>query len=379
MSSEPSKKTTDQSSSKNPLAAQQPIYSSIWNKTGQAVDDFSPFTGNVVAGATAPQWSGAQGIVDANVGTNATDTAAMAKKIASGYFLDPTNDPTFQGAVNSAIAPVTRQLQEKVLPGITDRSIRAGGVGGGPGAYGGASQDIQENQAVHDWSKTAGDITSTMANASRNAGMSLINLIPGLNTSANAEALAGPQADVAGGSLMQSFNQSDLDNELQKYQLNQNSTLPFLQQAAQILGMGGFGDTTGKTVETGSAPSVAAQWLQGLTGGAGVANSLFGAAKGGTSAATGIMSMLSLLSDRRAKEDIEAIGKTFDDQTIYRYRYKGSPVVHIGLIAQEVLERTPEAITEIDELLHVNYDLATKFAAEIGRGEYDDGDDQRAA
>lgn len=50
------------------------------------------------------------------------------------------------------------------------------------------------------------------------------------------------------------------------------------------------------------------------------------------------------LSDERAKEDIQKIAETEDGQNIYSYRYKGSPRTEIGLMAQEVAERKPEAV-----------------------------------
>jgi hypothetical protein len=41
-------------------------------------------------------------------------------------------------------------------------------------------------------------------------------------------------------------------------------------------------------------------------------------------------------SDERLKENIKAVGKTFDGQTIHSFNYKGDPRTQIGLIAQEV-------------------------------------------
>jgi hypothetical protein len=73
-----------------------------------------------------------------------------------------------------------------------------------------------------------------------------------------------------------------------------------------------------------------------------------------------------LLSDERAKEDIEPIGKTADGQTIYRYRYKGDPEVQIGLLAQDVERQTPEAVREIGGLKMVDMDKATRRAAMFG-------------
>lgn len=72
---------------------------------------------------------------------------------------------------------------------------------------------------------------------------------------------------------------------------------------------------------------------------------------------------LAFLSDERAKEDIVPVGKTFDGQTIYRFRYIGSPATQIGLLAGEVEKVHPEAIEYLPSGLRmVNYDLATRKA-----------------
>lgn len=71
-------------------------------------------------------------------------------------------------------------------------------------------------------------------------------------------------------------------------------------------------------------------------------------------------------SDERVKEDIEPVGKTNDGQTIYRFRYKGDPTPQIGLIAQEVEDKYPQAVKTDDQgLKHVDYDKAI-HAAEGG-------------
>ena len=64
--------------------------------------------------------------------------------------------------------------------------------------------------------------------------------------------------------------------------------LNFEQLAAQIGGTGGFGGKATQGTQTGPPPSMATQLLQGITGGTGTANSLFGGGPGGTSAAGNI-------------------------------------------------------------------------------------------
>lgn len=76
---------------------------------------------------------------------------------------------------------------------------------------------------------------------------------------------------------------------------------------------------------------------------------------------SGIGSLFAL-SDRDAKTDIEKVGKTDDGQNVYAYRYKhegkGGPV-HLGLMAQEVEKKRPEAVMKgADGLRRVNYGIA---------------------
>jgi len=66
------------------------------------------------------------------------------------------------------------------------------------------------------------------------------------------------------------------------------------------------------------------------------------------------------MSDANAKEEIEQIGETDDGQPIYRYRYKGSPRTEIGLMAQDVVKRNPDAVrrNRATGLMAVDYDKA---------------------
>jgi hypothetical protein len=62
-----------------------------------------------------------------------------------------------------------------------------------------------------------------------------------------------------------------------------------------------------------------------------------------------------MVSDMRLKEDIRLVGRTFDGLNVFTFHYKGDPVVRMGVMAQEVLKVHPEAVTEIDGYLAVDY------------------------
>jgi hypothetical protein len=73
------------------------------------------------------------------------------------------------------------------------------------------------------------------------------------------------------------------------------------------------------------------------------------------------------MSDERSKDNMEPIGKTFDGQNIYKFNYKGDPKTNIGLSAQEVEKRNPNAVHRTESGLRmVNYADATSGAADRG-------------
>ena len=104
--------------------------------------------------------------------------------------------------------------------------------------------------------------------------------------------------------------------------------------------------------------------LGGMFGGggalAGLGTGIFDAMAG-----TGFMGAGSFLpalaaSDERVKDDIEPVGELFDRTPVYSYRYKGDPTPHIGVMAQEVEQDTPEAVHEIGGIKYVDYNKATE-------------------
>lgn len=75
--------------------------------------------------------------------------------------------------------------------------------------------------------------------------------------------------------------------------------------------------------------------------------------------------VLSLFSDARIKENLRPVGKLYNGLTVYSFNFPGEEVTRIGLIAQEVEQLIPEAVSETEEgLKMVDYLLATQFQPE---------------
>lgn len=81
----------------------------------------------------------------------------------------------------------------------------------------------------------------------------------------------------------------------------------------------------------------------------------------------GASASANILSDERAKEDVQQVGEMADGTPLYRYRYKGDTTIHMGPMAQDVEKRTPEAVDDDGPggLKTVNMDAATRKAAQI--------------
>ncbi len=82
------------------------------------------------------------------------------------------------------------------------------------------------------------------------------------------------------------------------------------------------------------------------------------AGTGGAAAPASSMMYAVAASDRRLKENIKKIRVAENGLTIYQYSYKGCEKVYEGVMAQDVLGHTPEAVTIMSNgFFAVNYDM----------------------
>jgi hypothetical protein len=80
------------------------------------------------------------------------------------------------------------------------------------------------------------------------------------------------------------------------------------------------------------------------------------ASRAASSAASNAASHVSIPSDIRLKQDIVPLSRTADGLQLYRYRYIGDDVFYVGVMAQEVAERVPDAVTRGENgYLQVDY------------------------
>lgn len=133
----------------------------------------------------------------------------------------------------------------------------------------------------------------------------------------------------AQGQAQQAYDQGEIDAAMRKDLMGKSSDMSALQQYAQLIsGLGGqFGTQTNTQSQGMGLGGVLGLGLQGL----------------------------SLFSDRRLKENVRRVGTADNGLPIYTYTYRGSPTVHMGVMAQDVAEIAPEAVHERAGYLAVDY------------------------
>ena len=278
----------------------------------------------------------------------------MTQQAAAGY--NPQNfsqgvsaymSPYMQqamGATAAQLQNVNQQQQQQLL-----------GQGISQGAFGGDRGKIAQAALMNQQNLAMGQTLGNMANQGYQSAAQ--NYMGGLAAQGQLGAQYGNI-----GNLAQTAGMTGAQ------QLSSAGAIPYaVQQAQNAAGYQQF------------AQQQAYPW-QTLGSLANMASGL-GAGQGGTSSTTspGPNTMNSIMglgtsllgfmtpSDERLKENMEPIGKTFDGQNIYKFNYKGDPKTNIGLSAQEVEKRNPDAVHKTDEGIRmVDYNDATSHSADRG-------------
>jgi hypothetical protein len=189
-----------------------------------------------------------------------------------------------------------------------------------------AQQQAALGQQLFNQGNTAAGTSAALGSGLYNIGANTASQLAALGTGAQTAALQGAAAQMTAGQAQQATQQAE--NNALYNQFLQAQSLPYqqLQLASNIaLGTGTAQGSTTTTTQPGG-----------------------------------------FFSDERLKENIKAVGKTFDGQTIHSYNYKGDPRTQIGLIAQEVQKHHPEAVGLAGGYKTVDYDKATEDAADRG-------------
>ncbi len=339
-------------------AAAQPYQEAAGANYGTAVQNAQPYqqaaTGLAAAGAQA-------------VNPTDLDSAAINK------YISPYLQTVLQGT-----AGILNQQNQQQQAGQLGNAIRQGAFGGDRAGLAAANLEQQQNLANS-------QIYSGILNQGFNTALSTAQQQQGVGlgaAQANRAALQNAEQQI------QSLGQQGFTQQLGAGQAEQGLGQQEYAQGAntsqQLAGLGagaqtaalqgaqaqlGAGQVEQQTEQAGkqalynqflqqqSYPFQVAQFLANIAEGT-------GSLSGSTTTTT---QPGGFFSDKRLKENIRAVGKTFDGQTIYSYNYKGGDKrQQIGLLAQDVEKKHPEAVGLAAGYKTVDYDKATDKSAKRG-------------
>ena len=311
-----------------------------------ATTPFQQYGGEFVAGLNPTQQAGIEATNQYSqtaqpyfgVGTGLTLSGAQAvgplTQRQIGYYQNPYTQYV-AGATEAAL----RQQQGQQLSQQQAEAIKSGAFGGDRAGIQRAYLQGQQGlataqalapiyqqgyqQAVQTAQGQQGVIAQDLARQLQ-AGQQ----VAGLGTGAQAAALQGAQAQIQAGTLGQQTQQAQ-DTALYQ-QFLQERGYPY-QQAQFLANIAeGTGALSGST-QTTQAPAP-------------------------------------FFSDKRLKHDAEKVGEMHDGTPIYRFKYNGSNQTQIGLMAQDVEKRHPEAVGQSHGYKTVDYEKATDEAAHKANG-----------
>lgn len=316
--------TTRQTESK-PWGEQQPYLMTGMDLAGRTYNNDTPDFAPTIAGLrTAAQGYGAAGDAfrAAAGGPMIGQAQDYAMRTARGDNLTQ-NNPFFYGMLNNTLMAAR--------PHIDSAFAGAGRLGSGNymASWADAATRAATNLGYQDYSRERG-----YQNEANYALPQLAALPAGLLQQGAAANAQGAGFEQAAATLPGQYDWQKLNNYW------------------NIVGrpMGGTQNSTG--TEPVQQANTA---MQGIGAAAGLMGSLGQLRQG----AAGLTALLSFLSDARAKEDIRPVGQLNNGLPVYSYRYKGDPRTQIGLLAQEVAQVKPEAVSEMGGgLLGVNYAAA---------------------
>lgn len=157
-------------------------------------------------------------------------------------------------------------------------------------------------------------------------------------------------------------------NQAARGKLGSGGTLEALQNSLIPLGLDFFNQRQGQMYNLANmgqnAAAMTGNTSQNIIQGIGNAQAAgtIGAANARAAGTQNMLNMgmnalsLGTLSDERAKEEINEVGD-IKGVKIYTYKYKGDDKVQMGVLAQEVEELVPSAVTEKDGVKYVNYGI----------------------
>lgn len=315
------------------------------------------YSDQVFGGQAAPQFGNATGALNnalagGQMGQVASGSTPQASAALNRMLSGTPDYAGLQPSIDAANAPILRQFEQEYLPQLNQRATFLGNPTGGIKSLNRALPELGERMSENAMLATEGErqralqaqqaglgMYGQFAQSATQAGLSGAGLFP---TLAQAGQYPG-QLQEQYANFGAGFQQRALDDSINRWNFEQNAPWQNLNNYNAIIqGFGGLGGT--QTMPGGSQGA-------GALGGALMGSQLGAGIAGGMGYNTGWGALLGALgggalgySDRRLKTDIQRVGTLESGLPVYRYRFKGENRFQIGVMADEVSEKFPDAV-----------------------------------
>lgn len=320
------------------------------------------YSDQVYGGQNAPKFGEATGALSNVLGGGYLGGLAGGSSQQAGAALNSmlSGTPDYSGlqkSIDAANAPLLRQFEQEILPGLNQKATFYGNPTGGIKAVNQILPELGERM-----SQNANAAYEQERQRALAAQQSALGLYGQFGQGATQAQIAGaglfPSLAEAGrypGQIQEQFanygagfQQQALNDQINRFNYYQNLPQQNLQNYSSIInGYGGLGGTQSTTLPQGNRTAGAAG---GAIGGA-VAGAQIGSVFPGIGTGIGaiggalIGGLGGYYSDRRLKTDITRIGTTRGGLGVYQFRYKSDPEhLRVGVMADEVRQLFPDAV-----------------------------------
>lgn len=353
MGSKGSQTTTQNTTSAPDQNAYNAYLSILQRAQGVGSQPYTPYSGELVAGVNQQQNLGIGGInqyanaAQPSINQALTQTQASSAPLSAAGIQNYMS-PYTQNVVNATQAQFDKS-NAQALNQVKGNAVAQGALGGNREAVA-ESQTLgnlqpAQAQTIAGLYNTGYQNAVNTAQQQQQIGLQGAGQLGSLGIAGQTAGLQGAGQQIGAGTLQQQTQQAQDQAAYQQWQNQQ--AYPY-QQLQWLAGLStGVGSQMGGTSSGQTTAPAANPW-----------SSILGAATSGI----GMLGSLGVFSDERVKENIKEVGTTHDGQRIYRFNYKGDPTTHIGLIAQEVEKKHPEAVGVAHGVKTVDYKEATDDA-----------------
>ena len=279
-------KNTTTTQKTEPWSGQQPFLREIFSQAQNMFQNDRPnyFPGQTIAGQTADTRAGQQAFRDAAGGlTDLNNSAQQAAQFNLTEGRDVANNPYLQSAIQAAIRPAQQAFTDSggALSNIRSAAMSAG-------SFGGSRQGIAEGLAAGRFGQSILDTSAGMSNAAFQNGQQQATATLGLMPSLGQAAQLPGQMLSQVGAQNESFNQALINENINKWNFNENRDRQALADYLQMV-QGNFGGTSTATGPGAFQPSRTQTMLGGAASGAALGSAIMPGAGTGVGAIAGAL------------------------------------------------------------------------------------------